>query len=54
MRASFLGWKAAVKARLTTLVIDSPPGDLAAISDEVHLVRSLTPDADAVGRVLSL
>ena len=35
-------------------VIDNPPGDLALVSDEVHTVRSLDPDADAVGRVLSL
>ena len=39
---------------LVTLVVDSPPGDLAEISDEVHAVRSLAPDSDAVGRVLSL
>jgi hypothetical protein len=37
-----------------TLVLDDPPGDLAHVSDEVHRVRSLAPDADAVGRVLSL
>ena len=46
--------EAAGAARLVTLVIDNPPGDLAAVSDEVHPVRSLAPDADAVGRVLSL
>ena len=50
----FLGWKASAKARLVTLVIDSVAGDLALISDEVHLVRSLSPESDAVGRVLSL
>jgi uncharacterized protein with von Willebrand factor type A (vWA) domain len=50
----FLNWKEAAHARLVTLVIDNPPGDLALVSDEVHTVRSLDPDADAVGRVLSL
>lgn len=50
----FLNWKKEVKARLVSLVIDSPPGDLALVSDEAHTVRSLAPDADAVGRVLSL
>jgi len=35
-------------------VIQNPPGDLAAISDEVHLVPALDADAEAVGRVLSL
>ena len=50
----FLTWKEEAHARLVTPVIDNPPGDLALVSDEVHTVRSLDPDADAVGRVLSL
>ena len=50
----FLEWKRDAQARLVTLVIDNPPGDLAHVSDEVHTVRSLAPDSDAVGRVLSL
>lgn len=50
----FLAWKREVNARLITLVIDNAPGDLAAVSDDVHQVRSLTPNGDAVGRVLSL
>jgi uncharacterized protein with von Willebrand factor type A (vWA) domain len=50
----FLDWKRTARARLVTLVIDNTPGDLAAVSDEVHAVRSLAPDSDAVGRVLSL
>lgn len=54
VRDAFLGWKKAARARLVTLVIDNVPGDLAHVSDEVHAVRSLGPDADAVGRVLAL
>jgi hypothetical protein len=54
VRDAFLAWKRAARARLVSLVIDNPPGDLAAVSDEVHAVRSLTPDGDAVGRVLAL
>ena len=54
VRGAFLAWKAAARTRLVTLVIDNAPGDLAHVSDEVHAVRSLTPDADAVGRVLAL
>jgi uncharacterized protein with von Willebrand factor type A (vWA) domain len=54
VRDAFLTWKAAAKARLITLVLEHDAGDLAAISDEVHLVQTLDPDADAVGRVLSL
>ena len=54
VRDAFLAWKRLSRARLVTLVIDNAPGDLTAVSDETHLVHSLTPDADAVGRVLSL
>jgi uncharacterized protein with von Willebrand factor type A (vWA) domain len=50
----FLKWKESAQARLVTLVVGNEPGDLALVSDEVHAVCSLTPDADAVGRVLSL
>jgi uncharacterized protein with von Willebrand factor type A (vWA) domain len=54
LQTQFSGWKRMVRARLVTLVIDNQPGDLAHVSDEVHTVRSLDPDSDAVGRVLSL
>ncbi len=54
VRDAFLAWKASARARLVTLVIDNSPGDLSHVSDEVHVVRSLTPDAEAAGRVLSL
>jgi uncharacterized protein with von Willebrand factor type A (vWA) domain len=53
-RTRFLTWKQSAMARLISLVIDHPPGDLAAVSDECHTVRSLAPDGEAVGRVLSL
>jgi len=43
-----------VKARLITLVIESSPGDLTAISDEVHQVSSLSVTETAVERVLSI
>lgn len=52
--ATFNAWKASVKARLITLVIASPPGDLTLVSDEVHVVPSLAADESAVERVLSL
>jgi uncharacterized protein with von Willebrand factor type A (vWA) domain len=54
VRGAFLAWKAVARARLVTLVIDNVPGDLAHVSDEVHAVRSLAPESDAVGRVLAL
>ena len=54
VRDAFLAWKRSARARLVTLVVGNAPGDLAGVSDEVHVVRTLGPDADAVGRVLSL
>jgi uncharacterized protein with von Willebrand factor type A (vWA) domain len=50
----FLSWKKAVQARVLSLVIQSEPGQLPLISDEVHSVRSLSADEDAVGRALSV
>ncbi len=41
LQERFLAWKQSVQARLITLVIRSTPGDLANISDELHLVESL-------------
>jgi len=54
VRNVFLAWKQQAKARLVTLVLNTGAGDLVHVSDEVHLVTTLAPDADAVGRVLSL
>ena len=53
LQKHFCDWKRSVRARLVTLVLDHDAGDLAAVSDEVHLVRTLDPAADPVGRVLS-
>ena len=54
LQARFMEWKRSVRARLITLVIRSRPGDLEAISDEVHLVGSLAVSEAGVERVLSL
>jgi uncharacterized protein with von Willebrand factor type A (vWA) domain len=54
LQAQFITWKQRVKARLITLVIQSSAGDLAAVSDETHLVQSLSVSEEAVGRVLSI
>jgi uncharacterized protein with von Willebrand factor type A (vWA) domain len=54
LQAEFVAWKQRVQARLITLVIQSEPGDLAAVSDETHLVQSLSVSEEAVGRVLSI
>ena len=54
LREQFVTWKQAARVRTTSLVLNNPPGDLSAVSDEVHSVRSLDPTGDAVSRVLSL
>ena len=54
LRERFVAWKRAARVRVTSLILNNPPGDLAAVSDEVHSVRSLDPTGDPVGRVLSL
>jgi uncharacterized protein with von Willebrand factor type A (vWA) domain len=54
VREGFLTWKRQAQARLITLVIESTPGDLTAISDEVFEVPSLSVTEAAVERVLSL
>jgi uncharacterized protein with von Willebrand factor type A (vWA) domain len=54
LQQQFKGWKQAVQARLITLVIESTPGDLTAISDEIYTVPSLSVTEAAVERVLSI
>ena len=54
LRIQFSNWKKSAQVRVISLVLDNPPGDLAAVSDEVHTVQSLDPGGDAVGRVLSI
>ncbi len=54
LRARFVAWKRSARVRVTSLILSNPPGDLTAVSDEVHSVRSLDPAGDAIGRVLSL
>ena len=54
VRERFCAWKRSAQIRAIALVIDNPHGDLAAVADEVHSVRSLDADESAVGRVLSI
>jgi uncharacterized protein with von Willebrand factor type A (vWA) domain len=54
LQASFCAWKRQVQARLIALVIDSSPGDLAAISEEIHRVSSLAVSEAGIERVLSI
>jgi uncharacterized protein with von Willebrand factor type A (vWA) domain len=54
IRERFCAWKQSAQVRAIALVIDNPSGDLGAVADEVHSVRSLDADESAVGRVLSI
>jgi uncharacterized protein with von Willebrand factor type A (vWA) domain len=50
----FLEWRRSARVRAVALVVGGAPGDLAAISDEIYTVPSLSVSEDAVGRVLSV
>jgi uncharacterized protein with von Willebrand factor type A (vWA) domain len=52
--AEFKAWKSSVQARLISLVLNTDPGDLSSISDEVHLVSSLDPTELGIKKVFSL
>lgn len=54
IQARFLVWKSSAQARLITLVINSGPGDLAALSDEWHRLPALSAEEPGVERVLSI
>ena len=54
LQARFKDWKQLVQARVLSLVIASAAGDLADVSDEVHLVPALSTTEMAVERVLSI
>ena len=50
----FKTWKASVQARLISLVLNTEPGDLKSISDEVHIISSLDPNEMGIKKVFSL
>jgi uncharacterized protein with von Willebrand factor type A (vWA) domain len=52
--SAFKAWKASVQARLISLLLNSDPGDLTSISDEVHLINSLDPTEVGIRKVFSL
>jgi uncharacterized protein with von Willebrand factor type A (vWA) domain len=54
VRDPFLSWRRSARVRAVALVLNSAPGELAAVCDECHTVTTLDPDGPAVGRVLSL
>ncbi len=54
VREKFCEWKTSTRVRVIALVVDSEPGNLTAVCDEVHVVNSLSTEEEAVGRVLSI
>lgn len=50
----FKTWKASVQARLISLVLNTEPGDLKSISDEVHVISSLDPNEMGIKKLFSL
>lgn len=52
--SAFKDWKASVQARLISLVLNTEPGDLKSISDEVHIISSLDPNEMGIKKVFSL
>jgi uncharacterized protein with von Willebrand factor type A (vWA) domain len=54
LQQKFLAWKKSISARIISLVLAETAGDLAALSDEVHLVKSLEVTEPALGSVLSI
>lgn len=52
---SFVAWKKAEQVKLITLVIGAGnPGTLGDVSDQIHLVPTLSLDQEAVGEVLGI
>jgi uncharacterized protein with von Willebrand factor type A (vWA) domain len=55
VRDRFNKWKEESKARCTTIIIgETKAGDLAGVSEDVHLVSSLTADGDAAAKCFSV
>jgi uncharacterized protein with von Willebrand factor type A (vWA) domain len=54
MAEAYREWKKREEVRTITLTIGSQPGGLAGVSDEVHLIQSLTVADESVGQVLGI
>lgn len=54
VQRDFRAWKEREQVKLVTLVLDSPPGDMAAVSDRVHQVKSLSLEEEAVAEALTI
>lgn len=54
MRESFNAWKQREQVKVITLVIESQPGEIGTVSDEVHSIPSINLDAEGVQNCLSI
>lgn len=54
VRDNFNAFKAAEKIKMTAIVVEGSPGQLATVSDEVHEIPAIDTAAEAVGGVLSV
>jgi hypothetical protein len=54
LKQNFLKWKAANKCRLLSIIINSAPGILSAVSDEVYMVNAFTLDCAATKAAFSI
>lgn len=54
MEKSFLAWKQREKVKCTSLILARDAGGLAGVSDEVHLLRDLSLEQDAIQKILSV
>lgn len=54
MQARFNAWKVREQVRCISLVLASSTGQLAAVSDEVHLLRGLDVSENGIEKCLSI
>jgi hypothetical protein len=54
MRDRFNAWKQQEQVRCISLVLESSPGELGAVSDEVHLLKNIDTEDTGIARCLSL
>lgn len=54
LRESFNAWKKQEQVRCISLVLEESPGELEAVSEEVHLVRTIDTEDSGIERCLSI
>ncbi len=54
LRDSFNAWKKQEQVRCISLILESSPGDLAAVSEEVHLLHNIDTEDTGISRCLCI